>query len=131
MKIVFRFSPILALVVVLAGCSGGGASSPAAGSELDGVKPDAAAARRAQAALDDARSMDTRLNGVENLLIRRCMVAKGFDVFPPNPAAVPDTALQAELPPTLAEARANGYGGAPARQADGAADGAAADTGSA
>lgn len=92
----------LALATVLAaGCSS---------SEPSG-KADPAAARRAQTALNEVQAVKEQVGLLEAQLIKKCMIDKGFKVFPPLPEAMPDGNAKKStgVTPEIADAERSGY----------------------
>ncbi|MEU8763087.1 hypothetical protein [Streptomyces sp. NPDC048659] len=87
--------------------------------------PDAASAAKATAAFGSAKELARQVGAMELQLTRRCMVAKGFTVHPPDPAPVPDgggpAAPEGRVSPTAEEAARHGYGAGPDGTGDGAA----------
>ncbi|MFD7440994.1 hypothetical protein [Streptomyces sp. NPDC059909] len=96
------------LALVLGGCSTAGEASP----------DERKSAQRAQAALDASREDKQMAADAELKLIRRCMVQKGFTVFPDDGGASAPESERAPGSPTLETAQKIGYGLDPRRTAN-------------
>ncbi|MFC7963358.1 hypothetical protein [Streptomyces cinereoruber] len=97
------------LALALSGCSTQEEASP----------DERKSALRAQAALDASRENKQQVQDAELKLIRRCMVQKGFTVFPADGATSAPPSERSYGSPTLETARKIGYGLDPRRAADG------------
>ncbi|PZT76719.1 MULTISPECIES: hypothetical protein [unclassified Streptomyces] len=101
-----------------AAISGAALLSLISGCSSETSAEDLATARRAQSALDSANAALAQERAAETKLIRKCMAAKGFTVFPDEgrSSGAGDAAGRAiELSPTAETARKVGYGVDPRR----------------
>ncbi len=90
--------------------------------------PDMETARRAQTALDQANAALEQERDAETRLIRRCMNAQGFTVFPTDGAGGDGGRTRSEdLSPSPETARSVGYGADPRRSGSRPAQGGADD----
>lgn len=95
----------LMLTAVLSGCT---TAEPASADEER-------SARRAQSALDATQEVKAQVVDAELKLLRKCMVGKGFTVFPEDGAASPRSKDLEAVSPSLETAKRIGYGLDPRR----------------
>lgn len=72
------------------------------------VPQDASAGPRLAAVLADAQGVKTEYYSTRDRLMRKCLVAQGFAVFPSDPTAIPDATTPEDLTPEVAAVA--GYG---------------------
>ncbi|MCP9957545.1 hypothetical protein [Streptomyces sudanensis] len=93
------------LAVVLSGCT---TAEPASADEER-------SARRAQSALDATQEVKTQVVDAELKLLRKCMVDKGFTIFPEDGAASTRSKAPETVSPSVETAKKIGYGLDPRR----------------
>ncbi|MFD9036461.1 hypothetical protein ACFVZW_35800 [Streptomyces sp. NPDC059567] len=111
---------VAAALAAVVGCSSGsGTGRDDAGDTSGGpaAAPDSASAAKATSAFDSAKELARQVGAMELQITKKCMVAQGFTVHPPDPVAAPDAdgdkAPEGRVSPTAEQAARNGYGAAP------------------